>query len=158
MTCSDEEINSYLNWLYISPQNLTDQPGIWPFIEAIASELLNMHTLGGKEARAIWEAKLFKEVGKHRGPWSSGYGLRLPFPGRAAHTRNSLRMDRVSRGWLIQSRCPASSICFRQALGIRSAIIWPFLPHLRDASARAYQTKGIRQDKQFDIINILMPE
>ena len=98
MKSSVEEIYAYLNWLYIRTQNLIDQPGIWLFIEALASELLNKHTLSGKEAKAIWEATLFKEVGKHTSPWSSGYGLRLPFPRRVAHARNSPRMDRVSGG------------------------------------------------------------
>jgi hypothetical protein len=28
---------------------------VWPFIEALAAELLNKHTLSGKEAKAIWE-------------------------------------------------------------------------------------------------------
>jgi ATP-dependent Zn protease len=58
MASSEEEIDAYLKWLYIRTQNLIDQPGIWPFIEALASELMNKRTLSGKETKAIWNATL----------------------------------------------------------------------------------------------------
>lgn len=58
MVSSDEEAEAYVNWLYIRTQNLFAKPGVWPFIEALTTELLKEHTLSGKEAKAIWDAQL----------------------------------------------------------------------------------------------------
>jgi hypothetical protein len=66
---SKDEVEPYLNWLFVRTKVLIKKPVVWRAIEAISKELLKKEILSGKEAFQIWsdiheeeEKKIEKDI------------------------------------------------------------------------------------------------
>lgn len=49
----DRELSAYLNWLWISTENLLSVKPHWRAVEALAQKLLELRTIKGKDAKEI---------------------------------------------------------------------------------------------------------
>ena len=53
VTGSGEELDAYLNWLFIRTEKLICFETNWPLVEAVAKELLSVKKMSGRRARKI---------------------------------------------------------------------------------------------------------